>query len=97
MSTIESDPSDTGLQMKEKRLKYHSYFEVPFYRQQWFFWLSYLIVPPVAFFILAFGDVYYQKRGELKSFGIVNRIVAALFLLILLAIILTGIFFPPEP
>jgi hypothetical protein len=28
--------------------------------------------------ILITGDVYYPKRGEIKSFGIANRVVAGI-------------------
>ena len=28
--------------------------------------------------IRLFGDVYYEKKGEVKSFGIANRVVAGL-------------------
>ncbi len=58
---------------------YHHYSDVPWYRKQWVFWLTYLIVTPAALGILMFGDVYYEKRGELKSFGLANRIVAGIF------------------
>ena len=60
--------------------KYSSYDQVPVYRKQWFFWVVYLIpfVSIVAIGILLFGDVYYEKKGEVKSFGIANRVVAGL-------------------
>jgi hypothetical protein len=64
---------------------YSSYDQVPFYRRQWFFWLMYFTISPVAIFILLFGDVYYVKKGEVTSFGLANRIVAgiiAVFILI---------------
>lgn len=57
---------------------YHSYDQVPFYRKQWFFWLTYFTISPIAIGILLFGDVYYQKNGYVKSFGIANRIVAGI-------------------
>jgi hypothetical protein len=63
--------------MLPTELPYRYYDEVPFYRHQWFFWLTYFICWPVAFGILIFGDVYYQKDGKLRSFGPANRIVAA--------------------
>ena len=57
---------------------YSSYDEVPFYRKQWFFWLIYFPLQPIAIAILLFGDVYYLKKGEVKSFGLANRIIAGL-------------------
>ena len=35
-------------------------------------------ISPVAIGILLFGDIYYQKKGEVKSFGLLNRIVAGI-------------------
>lgn len=58
---------------------YISYNDVPFYRRQWFFWVTYFTVTPVALGLLLFGDIYYQKRGEVASFGMANRIVAGFF------------------
>jgi len=55
---------------------YSSYDLVPFYRKQWFFWLMYFTLSPIAIGILLFGDVYYQKQGVVKSFGVANRVVA---------------------
>lgn len=56
--------------------KYNSYEEVPWYRKQWFFWLMFLVFQPIAIGILLFGDVYYKKKGQVKAFGIWERIVA---------------------
>ena len=47
---------------------------------------------PIALGILAFGDVYYQKKDVLKSFGLANRIVAGLLGLYWLYLMGTGIF-----
>jgi hypothetical protein len=71
--------------MSKANQLFSSYDQVPYYRKQWFFWLMYFTIQPVAIGILLFGDVYYQKKGEVKSFGIANRIVAgiiAVFILI---------------
>ncbi len=59
-------------------LPYSNYTDVPVYRRQWFFWLMYLIITPVGILILLTGDVYYTKRGVVKSFGVANRIVAGI-------------------
>ena len=71
-----------------KNKLYSSYDEVPIYRKQWFFWLMYFIIIPVALVILLSGDVYYQKKGDIKSFGIANRIVAGILAVLLLLRIL---------
>lgn len=57
---------------------YNDYADVPFYRKQWFFWLTYLLFNPVALLVLITGDVYYERHCELRSFGTANRIVAGL-------------------
>jgi hypothetical protein len=70
----ESAPPPSG-----KGAKYKTYDEVPFFRKQWFFWLSWLIFAPVALVILFSGDVYYRKKGEVVSFGTANKVVGAVF------------------
>jgi hypothetical protein len=57
---------------------YTSYDQVPVYRKQWFFWVMYFLFSPIAVGILLFGDIYYEKKGVVKSFGLANRIVAGL-------------------
>lgn len=56
---------------------YSSYDQVPVYRRQWFFWISYILFNPVALILLVFGDIYYQRDGEVRSFGTANRLFAA--------------------
>lgn len=60
---------------------YLSYDSVPAYRQQWFFWLTFFFVPPLALLVLITGDVYYRVRGEVRAFGWLNRGLAVLILL----------------
>ena len=59
---------------------YSSYQEVPYYRRQWFFWVLYFVplINLVPLGLLLFGDIYYEKKGEVKSFGVSNRVVAGL-------------------
>jgi hypothetical protein len=57
---------------------YGRYDEVPVYRRQWFFWLTYIVINPVALLILISGEVYYVKKGEVRAFSIANRAVALL-------------------
>jgi hypothetical protein len=68
---------------------YGSYDEVPVYRRQWFFWLTFFFINPIALLILISGEVYYVKGGEVRAFGIVNRIVALLLGIALLNRILS--------
>lgn len=78
--------------MTDADQKYDSYDQVPFYRRQWFFWLMYLIICPVAIIILLSGDVYYQKGEEIRSFGLLNRIVAGVIAVGILASAYTQFF-----
>lgn len=72
------------------RASYSSYKDVPYYRKQGFFWLMYFIpfLGLVAIGLLLFGDIYYEKKGVVKSFGVANRVVAG----IVAALILYGVF-----
>ena len=64
--------------MSDASQRYSSYDQVPYYQKQWFFWLMYFTISPIAIAILLFGDVYYEKKGQVKSFGVINRIVAGI-------------------
>ncbi|MEP7123762.1 MAG: GYF domain-containing protein [Byssovorax sp.] len=57
---------------------YLHYDAVPFYNKQWFFWLMYFTVTPVALGVLIFGDVYYRKNGDVKVFSMANKVIAGL-------------------
>lgn len=52
-----------------------TYADIPFYRKQWFFWISIFIFFPMTFLIILTGDVYYEGKNELKKFGIINRVI----------------------
>ena len=65
-------PPDT-LQSEEGL--YSSYDEVPYYRKQWFFWLMYFTIFPIAFGVAFTGDIYYERNGKVQSFGLVNRAI----------------------
>ena len=64
--------------MSRSPARYRRYSDVPTHRKQWFFWLNYLTCPPFALAILISGDVYYVKRGLVRNFGMLNRLVAGL-------------------
>ena len=70
---------------------YTDYSQVPYYRKQWFFWIMYFTISPVALGLLISGDIYYPKRGQVKSFGSANRIVALIFGLAFVGFFLSGI------
>ena len=60
----------------KSKMRYEHYVDVPWYRQQWIFWVLYFTLPIVALGILVFGDVYFERGGKLRSFGLVNRVFA---------------------
>jgi hypothetical protein len=62
--------------MSPEPVPYATYDQVPAFRRQGFFWLTWFLFAPIAIGILLTGDVYYRKKGEVRRFGIANRIVA---------------------
>ena len=74
---------DVSLRVASKR-GYTDIAEVPFYREQWFFWLMYFTFTPIALGLLVSGDIYYQKNEVVQSFGLANRVVAGIIGLIYL-------------
>jgi len=70
--------------------RFATYSDVPFYRRQWFFWIMYFTLTPIALGILLFGDIYYPKRGEIVKFGLANRIVAGILACLVLYRVFAG-------
>lgn len=72
---------------------YSSYEEVPYYRKQWFFWVMSFVplLGVVAIGLLLFGDIYYEKKGEVKSFGTANRVVAGILMVFILYSVFTAL------
>jgi len=62
-------------------MKYSNYAEVPFYQKQWFFWITYFTLNPIAVIILLFSDVYYERGGEIQKFGLLNKIIIPIIVL----------------
>lgn len=69
-----------------------SYDQVPWYRKNWFFILSFLIFSPVAIALLLTGDIYYEKKGKLQTFSKANKIVAVVLALALFANVFQGVY-----
>lgn len=48
---------------------YTDYSQVPWFRKNWFAILCVFILIPALFFILVTGDIFYEKKGQLKKYG----------------------------
>lgn len=55
--------------------KYNNYAEVPWYRRDWVGLLSFLLLPPAGLLLVITGDIYYERKGELKIYGRVIRVI----------------------
>jgi RsiW-degrading membrane proteinase PrsW (M82 family) len=62
--------------------QYASYDQVPTFRKQWVFWLLWVAFAPAAVVLLLTGDIYYVKKGEVRKFGMANRVLAGLIALL---------------
>ncbi len=78
--------------MPPQPVPYATYDQVPSFRRQGFFWLTWILFAPIAIGILLTGDVYYRKKGEVHRFGMANRIVAGLIGLLWLVAIIQALF-----
>lgn len=71
-----------------------SYEQVPWFRKNWFAIVCFLIFTPGLLFILGTGDVYYEKKGELKTYSktakIVLMVLASLALVRVLVTLVKG-------
>lgn len=52
---------------QEKKAPYVSYDQVPWYRKEWFAWLSFILFTPALIGVLLTGDSYYTRKGQLKT------------------------------
>ena len=64
--------------MSPRATEYATYDQVPSFRRQGVFWLTWVLFSPIAIGILLTGDVYYRKKDEVYRFGMANRVVAGL-------------------
>lgn len=46
-----------------------SYSDVPKYRRNWFAILTFFVFPPGLLYLVLSGDVYYERKGELKKYS----------------------------
>lgn len=65
---------------------FSSYSDVPWYRKNWFAILCFIIpfgIIPLLI-ILFSGDVYYEKKGTLKTYSKTSKVIIALFLVLIM-------------
>ena len=82
--------------MTPANVPYASYDQVPTLRKQSFFWITWFVFAPIAVVILITGDVYYRKKGQVRAFGMANRVVAGLLALLWLYLIIRAIAEGPD-
>ena len=80
---ISSGSAESNQTVETTKLTVQDYAKIPFYKKQSFFWVVYILLPPLALLILIFGDIHYLKHGKVKDFGLANRITAVLILLVI--------------
>lgn len=65
--------------------KFTSYDQVPWYRKIWFTVLFAVVFAPAYLAIAFTGDIYYQKKGELKTVEPARKyVVLGIFLFFIL-------------
>jgi TPR repeat protein len=80
---ISSGSAESNQAVETTKPTEQDYARIPFYKKQSFFWVVYILLPPLALLILIFGDIHYLKHGKVKNFGLANRITAVLILLVI--------------
>ena len=51
------------------KTSFSSYDQVPWYRKNWFAIVCFFIFPLGLLAVLFIGDVYYERKGELKAYS----------------------------
>jgi len=61
------------------KTSYTSYDQVPWYRKHWFAIVSFLIFTPGLIILALSGEIYYEKKGELKTYTQGRKILLVVF------------------
>jgi hypothetical protein len=67
---------------------YSSYDQVPWYRKNWFAILTFLFFWPGLLVVLLSGDVYYESKGQLKTYSTFAKVFLIGWCLLVLAALL---------
>lgn len=57
---------------------YTDYSQVPWYRKNWFVILCAFIFAPALFFIAASGDIYYVRKGQIRTYSKAAKIIVGI-------------------
>ena len=86
-------PQNTPTAPEKRKVVYTSYDQVPWYRKEWFAWLSFFVFTPALGVVLLTGDSYYTRKGQLKTVSkgmkIFFSVLAVVYLLKLFGTIAT--------
>lgn len=75
-----------GAAVKQGKIVYASYDQVPWYRKNWFAIACALLFSPALMVLLLTGDIYYLQKGQLKTYSKgVKIFFVAWFALVLLS------------
>jgi len=58
---------------------YSDYSQVPWYRKNWFAFLTFFFFAPALFVLVVSGDIYYKSGGMVKAYSKAARILLGLF------------------
>lgn len=75
-----------GNSLKQGKPSFTSYGQVPWYRKYWFAAICMLIFTPGLLFILSTGDIYYESKGQLKTYpksAKITLIILSIFYILL--------------
>lgn len=64
---------------KATESKVLSYEDVPKYRRNWCAILMFFVFPPGFLYVILSGDVYYERKGELKTYSKWAKIVLGIW------------------
>ena len=55
--------------LNKSKASFSSYKQVPWYRKNWFAFVCFFLFAPGLLIVLFTGDVYYESKGELKTYS----------------------------
>jgi uncharacterized membrane protein YvbJ len=63
-----------GIASNQGKESFSSYDQVPWHRKNWFAIICFFIFPPGLLVVLLTGNVYYERKGQLKTYSKVAKI-----------------------